>query len=210
MSMGTGQDEGASALGLKRFRSLIERREQIEAKGSVMAEGLCRDTAMDSHPVLKRGQEERGWGTRSCDSERRDKALSAEEGADVMRAHAARGGMTRGIVPLAMRREITAKLLEVCGLHAWYRDASGRSPYGKLCGPNKTPTSRSRGETALLKPLTKRLEIRPGRSSGRHRPRPLPCVLGREPAALLRGKMRKDGSNMLRHAALSIAPTCVL
>jgi hypothetical protein len=62
---------------------------------------------------------------------------------------------------LAMLREITAKLLEVCGLQALYRDASGRSPQGELCGPKKTPTYRSRGETALRKPLTKLMHITP-------------------------------------------------
>src|SRR5712692_6210182 len=110
---------------------------------------------MDIHPVRKRGQESRGWGTRRGDRERRDNALSTEEGEEVMCAHAARGGITRGIVQLAMLREITVKRLEVCGIQVWYRDVSRRSPQGKLCGPKKTPTYRARGETALRKPLTK-------------------------------------------------------
>src|SRR6266705_2280667 len=127
-----------------------------------------------------------------------------------MRAHAARGGIPRGIFQLAMLREITAKLLKAGGIQALDCAASGRSPHGKLCCPKKTPPYRARGETALLQPLTKRIEIRPSRSSGIHRPRPLPCVIGREHAALLRCTVRKDGSNMLSNSAVSIPVTCLL
>ena len=54
-----------------------------------------------------------------------------------------------------MLGEIAAERLKGGGIQAWDRDASGVGPRGKLRCPKQTPTDRARGETALLKPLTK-------------------------------------------------------
>jgi|RhiMetdeSRZDD1v2_1073273.scaffolds.fasta_scaffold82191_3 hypothetical protein len=97
-----------------------------------------------------------------------------------------------------MLGEIAVERLKAGGIQTWDSDARSVGPRGKLRCPKQTPTDCARGETALLKPLTKAIKIRPGQTRGVRCPRPFPCEIGREHTALLRYKVRKDGSNMLR------------
>src|SRR4029453_11940680 len=93
---------------------------------------------MHLHPVLKFVQQGGERGTRRRDSRRRGHALSAQKGEEVMRAHAAGGGIPRRIPSLVVLGKITAERLKACGIQALYSNASSLGPCGKLRCPKKT------------------------------------------------------------------------
>src|ERR1043166_880075 len=104
-----------------------------------------------------------------------------------------------------MLGEVISERIKDRSIQVLYRDADGLSPHGILRCPEKTVPYCSCREPALLKPMAKVIEIRPGWTRGVRRPRLLPFEIGLEHTALLRYKVRKDGSNMLSKSGTWIA-----